>query len=234
MTEPTGGTPPPPEQPSVQAPPVAPPVAPTPATPPEASGPAPAAPGAWQMPAAAVVAGPAPGVAYAGLGIRIGAYIVDAILLGILNFFVFIALGAIFVSSVIGGNLFMSLVFAVLLAVASMVISAIYFIWGWTNPAMRASLGQRALGLQVLNAADGATLTRDKAVLRWAWLYGIFAVASAFQLALSGTDIAILSSLIGLLTFAYWVFLLYTTYQSPKKQGYHDVQASTYVVKRAA
>jgi hypothetical protein len=225
MTQPIGGTPPPPDQPGAQPPPAA---------TPEPAAPAQAAPSAWQAPAPVVEAGPAPGIAYAGLGIRIGAYIVDAILLGILNFFVFVALGAVFVGSVIGGNLFMSLVFAVLLAVASMVISAIYFIWGWTKPAMRASLGQRALGLQVLNAADGATLTREKAVLRWAWLYGIFAVASAFQLALTGTDIAILSSLIGLLTFAYWVFLLYTTYQSPKKQGYHDVQAGTVVVKRAA
>jgi uncharacterized RDD family membrane protein YckC len=114
-----------------------------------------------------------------------------------------------------------------------MIISAIYFIWGWTNPNMRASLGQRVLGLNTLNASDGATLTRDQAVRRWAWLYGIFAVASALQLALGGSDIRVLGSLIGLLAFAYWIFLLYTTYQSPKKQGYHDVQAGTVVVKRA-
>ena len=33
---------------------------------------------------------------------------------------------------------------------------------------MRASLGQKALGLQTVNAADGATLTRPQAVRRWA------------------------------------------------------------------
>ena len=40
-------------------------------------------------------------------------------------------------------------------------------------------------------------------------------------------------ALIGLLAFAYEIFLLWTTYSSPKKQGYHDVQAGTVVVKRA-
>ncbi len=224
MTEPTGGQPAP-EQPSVQPPPAA---------PPEAAAPAAAQPAAWQTPAPAVVAGPAPGVAYAGLGIRVGAYIIDVILLSIVAVFLSIALGALFFTSVIGGNVVMALVFGVLLGIANLVISAVYFIWGWTRPDMRGSLGQRALGLQVLNAADGATLTREQAVRRWAWLYGIFAVASAVQFALTGTDLAGIGSLIGLLTFAYWVFLIYTTYQSAKKQGYHDVQANTVVVKRAA
>jgi uncharacterized RDD family membrane protein YckC len=220
MTEPTGAPPPGPDAGS---------------PPPPAVAPAPAnAPSSWQAPAPVTApAGPAPGLAYAGLGIRVVAYIIDAILLGILGAFVFTALGAIFLGTAAGGNFGIALVVAVVLAVANMIISAIYFIWGWTNPDMRASLGQRVLGLNTLNASDGATLTRDQAVRRWAWLYGIFAVASALQLALGGSDIRVLGSLIGLLAFAYWIFLLYTTYQSPKKQGYHDVQAGTVVVKRA-
>jgi len=167
------------------------------------------------------------------LGVRVVAYIIDAILLGIVGALVSIALGALFFGTVAGRDFSLAIVFALLLAVANLVISAIYFIWGWTNPEMRASLGQRVLGLNTLNAADGATVTRDQAVRRWAWLYGVFAVASALQLALGGSDLAGLGSLIGLLAFAYWVFLLWTTYQSAKKQGYHDVQANTVVVKRA-
>lgn len=231
MTEPTGGPPPGPEP----TPTAAPPPAAAPAPPPVAApAPAPAEPAAWQAPAPApAAAGPAPGVAYAGLGIRIGAYIIDAILVFIVTAFVYVALGAIAFGTLVGGNLIIALVFGVLLAVASLVISAIYFIWGWTNPNMRASLGQRALGLQTLNAADGATLSRPQAIRRWAWLFGVFAVASALQLALSASDLSTLGSLVNLLTFAYWVFLLWTTYKSPKKQGYHDVQASTVVVKRA-
>jgi uncharacterized RDD family membrane protein YckC len=238
MTEPTGGPPPGPEPTPAGAPPPAAapePVAP-PAAAPEAVAPAaPAAPAAGQAPAPAPAAvGPAPGVAYAGLGIRIGAYIIDVILLAILNFFVYIALGALFAGTILSGNFGMALIFGVLAAIASLVISAVYFIWTWTNPSIRASLGQRALGLQTLNATDGATLTRPQAVRRWAWLYGIFAVASAFQLALSASDLATLSSLISLLSFAYFIFLLYTVYQSPKKQGYHDIKAETVVVKAAA
>lgn len=221
MTEPTGG---PPRIPDAVTPP------------PPASAPAPggAAPTSWQAPAPVVAAaGPAPGVAYAGLGVRVVAYIIDAILLGIVGALVSIALGALFFGTVAGRDFSLAIVFALLLAVANLVISAVYFIWGWTNPEMRASLGQRVLGLNTLNAADGATVTRDQAVRRWAWLYGVFAVASALQLALGGSDLAGLGSLIGLLAFAYWVFLLWTTYQSAKKQGYHDVQANTVVVKRA-
>jgi hypothetical protein len=85
-----------------------------------------------------------------------------------------------------------------------------------------------------VNAADGATLTRDQAIRRWAWLFGPQVVASVCQFALGATDIAVLGSLIGLLSFLYTIYLLYTASQSPKRQGFHDVQAATVVVKRLA
>jgi uncharacterized RDD family membrane protein YckC len=224
MTEPTGGPPPVPDPAS--APPPAAPAAPV-------AAPA-AAPSAWQAPAPVVApAGPAPGLAYAGLGVRIGALIIDYILLFILFIFVSIALGAIFLGVLIDGGTAGAIIAGVLLAVANLVISAVYFIWAWTKPDLRASLGQRALGLNTLNAADGATLTRPQAVRRWLYLFGIVAFASAMQSALSATSLAGLGSLIGLLAFAYSIFLLWTTYKSPRKQGYHDVQAGTVVVKRA-
>ena len=37
-----------------------------------------------------------------------------------------------------------------------------------------------------------------------------------------------------LAAFAYMVWLLYTVSQSPKRQGYHDVQAGTVVIRRIA
>jgi len=135
--------------------------------------------------------------------------------------------------TLINGGTAGALIAGVLLAIANLVISAVYFIWTWTNPDLRASLGQRALGLNTLNASDGATLTRPQAVRRWLYLFGLVAFASAMQSALSTTSLGTLGSLIGLLVFAYEIFLLWTTYQSPKKQGYHDVQAGTVVVKRA-
>ena len=95
MTEPTGGPPPVPDPAS--APPPAAPAAP-------AAAPA-AAPSAWQAPAPVVApAGPAPGLAYAGLGVRIGALIIDYILLLIVFLFVSIALGAIFLGTLISGG----------------------------------------------------------------------------------------------------------------------------------
>ena len=224
MTEPTGGPPPVPDPAS--APPPAAPVAP-------AAAPA-AAPSAWQAPApVAAPAGPAPGLAYAGLGIRIVALIIDSILLWIVFLFVAIALGAIFLTTLINGGVAGAIIAGVLLAIANLVISAVYFIWAWTKPDLRASLGQKVVGLNTLNASDGATLSRPQAVRRWLFLFGFVAFASAMQSALSTTDLSTIGLLIGLLAFAYEIFLLWTTYSSPKKQGYHDVQAGTVVVKRA-
>ena len=192
------------------------------------------APSAWQAPAPVVAAaGPAPGLAYAGLGVRIVALIIDGILLWIVFLFVAIALGAIFLGTLINGGVAGALIAGVLLAIANLVISAVYFIWAWTKPDLRASLGQKVLGLNTLNAADGATLTRPQAVRRWLFLFGFVAFASAMQSALQTTSLSTIGFLIGLLAFAYEIFLLWTTYSNPKKQGYHDVQAGTVVVKRA-
>ena len=46
--------------------------------------------------------------------------------------------------------------------------------------------------------------------------------------------LAALGSLAGLLALGYDLYLLWTASQSPKRQGFHDVQASTVVVKRLA
>jgi hypothetical protein len=261
MTDPTGGAPnpgapipPAPAPPAPQAPPAAayvPPAAPAPAPAPQAPvppAPAPQAGGSWQTPPpagqpqpgfqapaqfqpVAAAAGPAPGVLYADLTTRIIAFIIDAILLGIVASFVILAVGAIFLGTLLGGNFFIALVIGVVLAIANMAVSAAYFIWGWTNPSMRASLGQKVLGLQTVSAADGATLTRPQAARRWAFLYGFVALASALQLALSNSSLGGLASLIGLVAFGYSIYLLWTTSQDAKRQGFHDIQAGTVVIK---
>ena len=238
MTDPTGGVPNP-QAPLPPEPAPAPPPAAAPAPPPAAAPAPPAqAPAGFQAPPqfqpVAAAAGPAPGVMYADLVTRIIAFVIDAILLGIVASFVILAVGSIFLGTLLGGNFFVALIVGLVLAVANMAVSAVYFVWGWTNPGMRASLGQKALGLNVVNAADGATLTREQASRRWAFLYGFVALASALQLALSGSSLGGLASLIGLLSFAYSIYLLWTTSQDAKRQGFHDVQAKTVVIKRAA
>ena len=42
----------------------------------------------------------------------------------------------------------------------------------------------------------------------------------------------ILSLLLSAASLAYVIYLLYTTSQSSKRQGFHDVQAGTVVIKR--
>lgn len=185
-------------------------------------------PSAWQAPPPSGPvkdAGPAPGVAYADLGIRIGAYIIDVIVMVIL----FVIVGGIIIgvvasiSGAVGAILAAIFIFAFEAA-----FSAIYFIYGWTR--LRASPGQKVLGLETVNAADGRTLTQPQAIRRWLFLFGPFVLLSALQLVV-GTG---LGSLFGLASLGYAIYLLYTVYQDPKRQGYHDHQADTVVVKRSA
>ena len=203
MTDPTAGPPTPQGSGNWQAPP-------------------PPGPGGFQ--AAPPAAGPAPGVVYADTVTRVIAYIIDAIIFFIVAVFI---VGLLILAIFTGGGL-MALIGTILLAVISIGGSAVYFIYTWTR--MRASIGQRVLGLETVNAADGATLTQDQAIRRWAFLFGPTALGAV--LGYAPGDLGLLGSLVGLLAFIYEIYLLYTVTQSPKRQGYHDVQAGTVVVKR--
>jgi len=194
----------------------------TPPTPPPASN--------WQPPSTTsttdfgfmVAAGPAPGIMYADTVQRVIAYVIDVILFWVVAL-LFIPI--LIVSFLATGTL----LFSVVIGAVALVASALYFIYTWT--AMRATIGQRVLGLQVVNASDGSTLTMDQAVRRWAFLFGPSALGSALGWT-NSSALGALGSLIGLLAFLYQLYLLYSVTQSPKRQGFHDVQASTVVIKR--
>ena len=194
-----------------------------PATP-EAAPPPPAAPpvASWQAPPPAPVPGAA-GFVYADVPNRIIALIIDAIVLVIISVVVGIVLAAIGLSS---GGFFSNaglglglLVYAVI----GFVINAVYFIYSWT--AMRASLGMKALGMQVGNAFDGKTLTMDQAIRRAVALWGPSTVAQFFN------GLGVIGPLLSLLAFVWVLYLLYTTATSPTKQGFHDKFANSVVVK---
>jgi uncharacterized RDD family membrane protein YckC len=214
MTDPAGGPPPPQDSGNWQTPP------PSPASPPP------------QFQQAPVAAGPAPGVAYSDLVTRIIAYIIDSILLAIGTFIVAAVLGVAIFASLLTGGFILAIIAGLILAVVVLLASAVYFVYTWTT--MRASPGQKILNLETVNAADGATLTRDQAIRRWAFLFGPQAIASVGQFAFGASDIYWLSPILSLLAFLYTLYLLYTASQSPKRQGFHDVQAGTVVVKRLA
>jgi len=221
MTEPTGGAPVPPpsgENVTPQPPPAQ--------QPPSTQGQPPQPPPAQQpLQQPPIAAGPAPGVIYADALTRVIAYIVDMFVYLLFAFVVGLVIG---IGYAAGGLIeLIALLVGIVLGVIG---SAIYFVYFWTH--MRASPGQRMLGLETVNAADGATLTQPQAIRRWAFLFGPTAVGSL--LGYAPGPLGALGPLVGLLAFFYVVYLLYTITQNPKKQGFHDIQAATVVIKRIA
>ena len=207
---------------------------PPPATPPVAGG------GPASQWSAAGGDRPVPGTAgfvYADVPNRVIAYIIDAILLFIVSFIILLL-----VYGIVGqpttatinedatdlGNLAtvnVNWLATLVGALVSTAISAVYFIYTWTR--MRGTPGMKVLGMQVGNQDDGATLTRDQAIRRWIFLGAPLGLISALA------GVSSIGLIIGLLGFLYLIFLLVTTAQSPTKQGFHDKQANTVVVKAA-
>ena len=181
--------------------------------------------------------GPA-GLFYADVPNRIIAYIIDAILVGIvgliLGAILFAVLGPPTTSKIVanGSGLFgvsvetsTNFVSLIAFAILGLALSAGYFIYTWT--AMRGTVGMKVLGMQVGNAADGATISMDQAIRRWLALGGIFSLAQTLN------QFPLLGILIGLGALIWTIALLVTTAQSPTKQGLHDQFAGTMVVKAA-
>jgi uncharacterized RDD family membrane protein YckC len=215
--------PPPDERPASTTPPEP----TTPATPP----PPPPAQGQWSTPPPATPVPGAPGLVYADVPNRVIAYIIDAVIVGIINLIVGIVLFAILgpttdvgISST-GITTNVNWLSTIVFAIVGTAISAAYFIYTWIS--MRGTVGQKALSMQVGNAADGKSLTQDQAIRRWVFLGGPIGLIQAL------TPIPAIGILIGLAGLAYFIYLLVSTAQSPTKQGFHDVQAATVVVKAA-
>ena len=207
MTDPTGGAPtPPPPAGNWQAPP-----------------PPSGAPGGFSpnMQQAPVEVGPAPGIVYADLMTRIIALIVDSIIL---------AIPYIIVNGIVVGMFILSggAMYTLLLLVVGVLYAALagaYFVWTWTT--QRASYGMKFLKLEVVNAADGATLTQPQAIRRFGFLY-----AGNMLSIIGNNEFGFgLGSICGLIGICYVAYLLYTASQSPKRQGFHDLQAGTVVIK---
>ncbi len=226
--------------PGESAPPPQQPAAPPPASPPPPPGPSqPSGMPAWtsNITSTAPVAGPA-GLFYADVPNRIIALIIDGVILFVAFLIVQVVIEAILgprvalksvadPNSVFGVRIDVQTNYLSSLVVAAinLVVSAGYFVYTWTT--MRASLGQRLLGMQVGNAADGATITMEQAIRRWVALFGIFSITGALN------PIPLLGLLIGLAGIVWVIALIVTTAQSPTKQGLHDQFANTIVVKAA-
>jgi uncharacterized RDD family membrane protein YckC len=205
----------PPPSPAPPSPPSVAPQAPQPQAPPPQAPPPPGWPGPVRR-------GPAPGLEYATFGSRLIAWIVDSVILGILTGVVSVLLGGGLVGLYglgafgFGRRLGFDFGLAGLgFIVVAGVLSGLYFVYSWTRNG--ASPGQSFLGLQVRNAADGARLSQEQAIRRWAFLTVPF--VSFFPL-------------VGLLVVLYQLYLAYTTSTDPVGQGFHDKEAGSIVVRR--
>jgi uncharacterized RDD family membrane protein YckC len=228
MSTGAGGSPSPGSQPATdEGPPAAPP---TWQSGPDQSPTAGAGGGGWAASGAAASTGTA-GYYYADVPNRAIAYIIDVIILAIIGFIVGIVLG-----SIIGPTatfnpgaarpedaVTVNTGAALISTIVGTVVNGIYFIGSWIY--MRATPGQKVLGMQVGNETDGATLTMNQALIRWVLLGAPFGVAQAL-VGISG-----LAVLIGVAAIIWVIVLLVTTAQSPTKQGLHDRYAHSVVVK---
>lgn len=209
--------PPPPPQSWQQAPqqPVA-PVAPPP----------PAPPPSWTagLTSTAPIAGPA-GFVYGDVPNRSIAFIIDAIIVGIIRLVIAGITLAIFgtkVSDITNPSMLSVLAFAVVWYG----IVFVYFWYLWTRT--RGTIGMKLLRMQIGHETDGRTIDDRAGVIRIVAIWGPSFVAdilTAFALGLG--------FLANLVAFIWFLALLYTTAKSPTHQGLHDQYAHTMVVKAA-
>jgi uncharacterized RDD family membrane protein YckC len=169
---------------------------------------------------------PTSGLVYADVPNRAIAYIIDIILVGIVAAIVNgiltgMGLGVVTIDSNL--NVSVNYAAAVIQGLIGLALSAAYFIYTWTS--MRATIGMRVLGMQIGNAGDGKTLTMEQAVRRY------LALSAPSILAQVLFPLPALGFIVGLIAFGWFIYLIYTTANSPTKQGWHDVFANTQVVK---
>jgi uncharacterized RDD family membrane protein YckC len=194
-----------------------PPAAPTPA--------APAPTTQWAPPPPVVQAGPT-GFVYADVPNRAIAYIIDAILIAIVGGIIGAILGGVGLHPAtfdLTRGFTYDPVAGLIVGAIQLAISGVYFVYTWT--AMRGTPGMKVLGMQIGNAVDGKTLTMDQAIRRW------LIIAAPGALSQAVIPFATIGALLAFVAFLWFCYLLYTTWKSPTKQGFHDIFAHTMVVK---
>lgn len=189
----------------------------------EASAPEPVPPVAWAAPAEPPSA--ASILVYGDVPNRTIAYIIDLIVIFIISFAVDLVLGfaGIAVVSGTGTNTTTNWFGTLTVTAVSLVISGAYFIYSWAK--QRATIGMKILGLQIGDAPNGVTITTDQAIKRWLALVAYLSILQAFS------RIEYLGLFFSLAGIVWVLFLLYTTWRSPTKQGWHDGFANTMIAK---
>jgi uncharacterized RDD family membrane protein YckC len=226
---PRAPTVPPPPPPAMATPPQASwqqaprqPAAPPPPPPRQASAPPPA----WtaSLMSTTPVAGPA-GFFYADVPNRAIAFIIDYILF-LVGITIIGVIAVAMLGTNTGGITTASTGSSLLQTIVAYALVAGYFVFLWTS--RRATFGMSLLGLQVGHEVDGRTMDLNQAGIRIAAMFG-----PAFVVSLLSSFALSLSAVASLVSFVWFIALVYTTAKSPTKQGLHDQYAHTMVVKAA-
>ncbi len=106
-------------------------------------------------------AGPAPGIEFGGFWIRFAAYIIDGLILAVIQIALALVFGLAFgVASPSDISASQSLV-----SLVGLVISIGYFVWFWVRSG--STPGMSLLGLQVVRDKDGGSISWGKALIRY-------------------------------------------------------------------
>jgi uncharacterized RDD family membrane protein YckC len=175
-----------------------------------------------------VAAGPASGIVYADLTNRIIAYIIDLVILVIVGFVVNLVLLTAFIATLVSTGSALFLLLSVVVLVINVFLAAIYFIYTWMN--LKASPGQRILGLMTVSEVDGSALLFNAALARFVIMFAPGYIASLASTVIPG----ILGLLLSFGGLAWTIFLIYTVANDPKRQGFHDHYAHSVVIKPTA
>ena len=208
------------EQPSQTA--VPPPVAPT---------------GGWEVPAAAAAAPQQDGYVIAGVGARFVAWLIDITIAGIVPAALSLALidwsriitdaleqaqrdptGGFNAPTAYSIPVTLDLVLVTLIGLG---IQYLYFVGFWTSR-WRATPGMIGLKMRLVDATSGDGLSVVQATKRW--------IALGWPLSLL-TLVPALQASQGLIQFALWVFLFFTTVTNDRRQGLHDKWANSLVIR---
>lgn len=168
---------------------------------------------------------PMSGLVYADVPNRVIAFILDYVVIIVILIVVGLILAPLGIAAATIGSSTVNAIGSIIVGLIGLIVAAGYFIWTWT--ARRATLGMQLLGMQIGNAGDGRTLTTEQAGRRYLALVG----PGILSYALGG--LPVIGLIISLLSLLWVIYLLYTTANSPTKQGWHDVFANTQVVKAA-
>ena len=173
------------------------------------------------------MAGPG-GVALADIPDRAIAFVIDAIILGVIGYIISILTTSILGDELLGGifgasykvpSLISTIVGVALLAA----VSAGYFIYMWTRMGGQ-TVGMKVTKVRVVDGASGGPINQSQGINRWLYLGLPLALYQFWGWSLIGW-------LIALAAFGFLVYVLITIAQSPTRQGFHDKNAKTAVAK---